>query len=174
MSEHLWPLLRLRADSEQELIEKYRQVFIENYIRSADGKEIKIYDWHGNRVKFHEKMFDHAFSESSDYRFKPGFHDKPFSEKRARSILWIKEVLSASKGSVDRLHQIRSDNRGRPKKRRTLIVIEERYVVVLEESCKQGELLFITAFPADAQYLVKIRRESAYMETKKSPSLNGD
>ena len=119
-------------------------------------------------------MFDHAFSESSDYRFKPGFHDKPLSKKRARRVLWIKEVLSASKGSIDRLHQVKSDNRGRPKKRRALIVIEESYIVVLEESRKRGELFFITAFPADAQYLTKIRRESSYMETKKSPSLNGD
>jgi hypothetical protein len=174
MSEHLWPLLRLKADSEKELIEKYRQVFIENYVRSADEKEIEIFDWHGNRVKFHEKMFEHAFSESSDYRFGGGVHDKPFSKKRARCILWIKEVLAASKGSVDRLHQIRYDSRGRPKKRRTLVVIEESYVVVLEETRKKGEMRFITAFPADAQYLAKIRRESSYMETKKSPSLNGD
>lgn len=174
MSEHLWSLLRLKGDSEEELIEKYRQVFVENYVRSADGQEIEIFDWHGNRVKFHEKMFEHAFSESTDYRFGGGFHDKPFSKKRARCILWIKEVLAASKGSIDRLHQIRSDSRGRSKKRRTLIVIEESYVVVLEESQKRGELIFITAFPAGAQYLAKIRRESAYMETKKSPSLNGD
>jgi hypothetical protein len=169
MSEHLWPLLRLKADSEEELIEKYRQVFIENYVRSAEGEEIEIYDWHGNRVRFDERIFRHAFSESSDYRFGGGFHDKPFSKKRARCILWIKEVLAASKGSIDRLHQIRSDSRGRQKRRRTLVVIEECYVVVLEESQKRGELIFITAFPADAQYLAKIRRESAYMETKKKP-----
>ncbi len=36
---------------------------------------------------------------------------------------------------------------------------------------KEGELVFITAFPADKQYLTKIRRESAYMETKKAPVL---
>ncbi len=174
MSEHLWPLLRLKAVNEEELIDKYRQVFVENYVRSADGEEIEIYDWHGNRVKFDERNFRHAFSESSDYRFGGGFHDKPFSKKRARCILWIKEVLAVSKGTVDRLHQIRQDSRGRTKKRRTLIVVEERYVVVLEESQKGGEMHFITAFPTDAQYLAKIRRESAYMETKKSPSLNGD
>lgn len=174
MSEHLWPLLRLKGDSEKELIEKYKQVFVENYVRSAGGQEIEIFDWHGSRVRFHENMFEHAFSESSDYRFGGGFHDKHFSKKRARCILWIKEVLAASKGSIDRLHQIRSDSRGRPKKRRTLVVIEESYVVVLEETLKRGEMLFITAFPADAQYLKKIRGESAYMETKKSPSLNGD
>jgi hypothetical protein len=174
MSEHLWPLLRLQGDTEKELIEKYRQVFIENYVRSVDGQEIEIFDWLGNRVKFHEDMFEHAFSESSDYRFGGGAHDKPFSKKRARYILWIKEVLAASKGSIDRLHQIRHDTRNRLKKRRTLIVIEERYVVVLEESGDRGLLFFITAFPADAQYLTKIRKESAYMETKKSPSLNGD
>ncbi len=174
MSTHLWPQLRLNANSEEELIQKYKKVFIETYIRTSDGQEIEIYDWLGNRVKFHERNFDHAFSESSDYRFGGGVHDKPFSKKRARRILWIKEVLTASKGSIDKLHQQRPDSRGRLKKRRTLVVVEEKYVVVLEESQKRGELFFITAFPADNQYLAKIRRESAYMETKKSPSLNGD
>lgn len=174
MFEHLWPLLRLKADREKELIEKYRQVFIENYVRSAEGEEIEIYDWHGNRVRFDERIFRHAFSESSDYRFGGGFHDKPFSKKRARCILWIKEVLAASNGTIDRLHQIRRDNRGRPLRRRALIVLEERYVVVLEESKKKGELYFVSAFPADANYIAHIRAESSYMETKKSPSLNGD
>lgn len=169
MPSHFWPQLRLKANSEEELIQKYKKVFIENYIRTPDGQEIEIYDWHGNRVKFHERIFKHAFSESSDYRFGGGFHDKPFSKKRARRILWIKEVLTASKGTIDRLHQIRQDSRGRLKKRRTLVVVEEKYVVVLEESSKKGELFFITAFPADKQYLAKIRRESAYMETKKKP-----
>ncbi len=174
MSDHLWPLLRLKADSEEELIEKYRKVFVETYVYSRDGQQVEIYDWHGNRIKFNERNFKHAFSEGSDYRFGGGVHDKPFSKNRARRILWIKEVLTATKGSIDRLHQLRPDSRGRQKKRRTLVVVEEKYVVVLEDSGKKGELQFITAFPADAQYLLKIRRESSYMETKKSPSLNGD
>lgn len=169
MSEHLWPMLRILGNTEKELIEKYRQVFIENYVRTAGGQEIKLFDWLGNRVRFHEKQFEHAFSESSDYRFGGGFHDTPFSKKRARRILWIKEVLTASKGSIQRYHQTRTDNRGRPKKRRALIVVEERYVVVLEESNKNKEMFFITAFPADAPYLAKIRKESSYMETKKMP-----
>jgi hypothetical protein len=50
----------------------------------------------GNKVLFNSRTFDHAFSESMDYRFGGGSHDVPFSKKRARCILWIKEVLVAS------------------------------------------------------------------------------
>ena len=32
MSEKVWPLLRLEANSEKELIEKYREVYIKEYV----------------------------------------------------------------------------------------------------------------------------------------------
>jgi hypothetical protein len=54
-----------------------------------------------------------------------------------------------------------------------LIVVEERYVVVLEELKEKKVLEFITAFPAEENYLKKIRQESGLMEIK-NPSLNGD
>jgi hypothetical protein len=60
------------------------------------------------------------------------------------------------------------------KKRRVLIVVEEKYVVVLEELANHKEFEFISAFPGDEEYLKKIRKESLLLETKKSPSLNGD
>jgi len=176
MTEHLWPFLRLRAATDEALIEAYRQVYIETYVRTGDGKTIEIFDWMGNQVLFNPRTFDHAFSESTDYRFGNGSHDVPFSKKRARRILWIKEVLAASKGCIERRNQYRKDSRGRIKKRRVLIVVEERYVVVLGERAKRKEtkmLEFITAFPADESYLKKIRQESALMEIK-NPSLNGD
>lgn len=172
MTEHIWPLLRLNADTEEELIETYRRVYIETYVRARNGENIELYDWKGNRILFHPKAFDHAFSESTDYRFGSGIHVK-FSKKRARCVLWIKEVIKASGGHIERRHQMRKDSRGRNKKRRVLIVIEERYVVVLEERDIPKTLEFITAFPADESYLQKIRGESALMEIK-NPSLNGD
>jgi hypothetical protein len=132
MTEHIWPLLRLSAATDEELVEAYRRVYIETYVKTADGKDIELYDWQENRIFFNARAFDHAFSESSDYRFGSGIHDISFSKKRARCILWIKEVIAATKGSIERRHQLRKDSRGRLKKRRVLIVIEERYVVVLE------------------------------------------
>lgn len=173
MTEHLWPFLRLRAATDKALLEAYRQVYIETYVRTSDGKEVKLFDWMGNRVLFNPRTFDHAFSESTNYRFGGGNHDVPFSKKRARCILWIKEVLDASKGCIERRQQYRKDSRGRSKKRRVLIVVEERYVVVLEERAKQNVLEFVTAFTADESYLEKIRQKSGLMEIK-NPSLNGD
>jgi hypothetical protein len=173
MTEHLWPLLRLRTDTDEALVQAYRRVYIETYVRTCDGKSVEIFDWMGNQVIFRAGTFDHAFSESTNYRFSGGVHDVPFSKKRARRILWIKEVLAASKGRIERRHQYRKDSRGRRKKRRILIVSEERYVVVLDERKEPKTLEFITAFQADEEYLRKMRRESGLMEIK-NPSLNGD
>ena len=170
MTEHLWPLLRLNAANDEELVEAYRRVYIETYVRGADGKNIELFDWQGNRIFFSARVFDHAFSESTDYRFGSGVHDIPFSKRRARYMLWIKEVITATKGCIERRHQLRKDSRGRLKKRRVLIVIEERYVVVLEERKCPKELEFVTAFLADERYLQHIRLESNLIEIKKPQS----
>lgn len=170
MSDHIWPLLRINAETDEQLVEAYRRVYIETYVKTANGKDIALYDWQGNRIFFNLRAFDHAFSESTDYRFGSGVHDVPFSKNRARRILWIKEAIAATKGCIERWHQSRKDGRGRFKKRRVLIVVEERYVVVLEERKLPKELEFITAFLADEQYLQKIRRESSFFEIKKPQS----
>ena len=54
---------------------------------------------------------------------------------------------------------MRTDNRGRAKRRRTLIVVQKCYVVVLEmqQSPPDFSYDFITAFSADDDYLRKIR-----------------
>ena len=85
-----------------------------NEWREVPGNEnpIKIHDWQGNRVIFPIRQFDHAFSEASNYRTSAGVHDLPFSKRRARHILWIKEVLSGSKGTIERRAQMRRDSRG--------------------------------------------------------------
>jgi hypothetical protein len=173
VKDHLWPLLDIKGNSDKELKEKYRDIFISTYVKTPSGDKVIITDWNGNRIHFSLFSFDHAFSEATDYRFGNGLHDKPFSYKRAHRVLWIKEVLAASAGTVERRHQIRKDSRGRPKKRRVLIVVEEKYIVVLEETEKGKVLNFISAFPAETSYLEKIRRESVLIEIK-NPSLNGD
>jgi len=170
MTVHLWPMLRLNADTDDQLIEKYREVYLENYVRDSEGNEIIIKDWSGNRVRFAPGSFNHAFSESFNYKLSAGVHDAGFSKERARRILWIREVLSASAGTIQRLQQRRRDSRGSEKKRRVLLVVEERYVVVLQENAKAGELQFISAFPADRSYVQKIQRDSALVETKKPQS----
>lgn len=171
MPEHLWPLARLDAATEEELTAAYRRLFLETYVVTRDGKVIELFDWHGNRIHFNPRIFDHAFSESSNYRFGSGVHNVPFSRKRARCILWIREVISASKGTIEVRQQFRKDSRNRSKKRRVLIVVEEKYVVVLEELANHKEFEFISAFPADETYVQKIRKESLLLETKKAPVL---
>lgn len=170
VAKHLWPFLRLKSDTKEKLKELYRKVYIETYVRDTEGKEIKIYDWHGTRVHFNARTFDHAFSESSDYRFSDGNHDIPFSKRRARCLLWIKEALTATAGTIQRWNQMRNDSCGRPKQRRLLLVIEERYVIVLQVRDKDYELEFITAFIADKNSIKKIEREGGWTETKKPQS----
>ena len=55
-----------------------------------------------------------------------------------------------------------------------LLVVEEKYVVVLDVRDNHREYDFISAFPADEVYLKKLRKDALLLETKKSPSLNGD
>lgn len=65
--------------------------------------------------------------------------------------------------------QTRKDSRGRSRKRRTVVVLDNRYVVVLEP-CPSAEdrnqLMFITAFPADQAYLDRVRRGAQVVERR--------
>lgn len=172
MSDHLWPLLRLKAESDEKLFDAYRKLYIENYIKTEIGEEIEIHDWNGISVNFnpHIEAFRHAFSESSNYQSSK-IHDIPFSKNRARRILWIKEVLSVSKGTIEKWHQIRTDNRARVRVRYALVVKEEKYVVVLQEKESIVDLEFITAFPATDRYLKYIYQKGSLIEIKKAPVL---
>lgn len=167
MCKRMWPLLRLKADNDEALKEAYRQVYLEMYVR------VEHYEWTGKRVHFHAATFEHAFSESSDYKNSYGEHDIPFSKRRARLMPWIKEVLKGEQGTIERLHQLRKDSRNRSVVRRSLIVIEEKYVVVLQAR-KDNDLDFVTAFPTDEKYLKKLRKDSSLIETRKMPQSSGD
>ncbi|WP_020675078.1 hypothetical protein [Geopsychrobacter electrodiphilus] len=176
MSEHLWPLLRLKSESDAGLKEEYYKKYLETYVRNSDGEAIQIYDWNQNRIFFnsHFNSFEHAFTENKNYRYSYGVHSKELCKNRARRMLWIKEVLKGEIGTIERRQEFRKDNRGRMKKRRTLVVLEERYVVVLEERDGRDGYDFVSAIPADEPYLSRMRKTSTLLETKKSPSLNGD
>lgn len=84
MSEHLWPLLRLKADSDEELKESYRQAYLQNYVCSVEGRRIELTDWMGNRVHFnaHRNFFEHAFTEHKNYRSSYGVHSDKLDKRR--------------------------------------------------------------------------------------------
>lgn len=158
-----WPLYEFQVVDEDELREKYRAVYLREYVR-AD-----VRDWNGRRILFHAPTFDHAFSEASRYRTAASVHDVPLSLRRARRILWIKLALAAMDVDIDVIGQIRVDSRGRQRRRRTIIVLENRYVVVLQQCRRDGYAFeFVTAFPADAAYLQYLRRGSAIVERRRA------
>ncbi|MAN50543.1 MULTISPECIES: hypothetical protein [unclassified Marinimicrobium] len=167
MCESLWPQLRLKADTEKELIAKYRQVYHETYVWDENGERRVFTDWTGCRYQFSERAFNHAFSEAKNHRTSSGIHDNGWSRKRLRRILWIREVLKLSAGTIQRYAQTRKTDRGRQAKRRTLVVVEERYVVVFDDPKEKGKPhQFVTAFPADRSYMEQIKRTSFLVETK--------
>lgn len=174
MSDMLWPLIEPIEGSEDEQREYFRRLFVSNYVRDAQGLVPEIRDWHGRRVKFHATSFEHAFSDATNYRLSYGVHDQPLSLRRAQRMLWIREAIAGSAGTIEVLGQHRKDSRGRLRKRCSLIVFEERYVVVLQACALEGfDFEFVTAYPADRSYLDKIRRESARLEIK-MPQSSGD
>jgi hypothetical protein len=165
--EKVWSLLRLKADNDEELKEKYRQVYIDEYVTQ------EIYDWMGNRIFFAAHQFYHAFSESSDYRNSFGEHDIPFSKRRARHILWIKKALMVESSQISYTVECRSEMRRKTRNRRqtnvvtrTYTVIEGRYVVVLDKK-NNNEYHFVTAIPASASYIKNIIKKSALIGSKK-------
>ena len=169
MNQKIWPLLRLKAKNDKELKEMYRQVYIEEYVNQ------EIYDYRGRRVIFAYSQFDHAFSESSNYRTSFGVHNKPFSKKRARYIRWIKKVLKLEPGDISYTFEQRSETRKKKGKQvvvRIFAVIEEKYVVVLDE--KDGLLYFITAVPHDVNSFKNMSKRSVCLDKKEIPSTLGD
>ncbi len=156
-----WPLCVLNIEDPDELIAAYRKIYLDEYVRA------EVRDWDGRRVLFRAMNFNHAFSESSDYRLAAGIHDVEFSLLRAQRIYWIKLALVAQDVRIEVLAQQRRDDRGRMRRRRTLVVLENRYVVVLEPCSTEGfEFQFITAFVADKSYMDRIRRGAAVVERR--------
>lgn len=175
MCESLWPQLRLKAGSERELIAKYRQIYRETYVWDENGERRVLTDWEGCHYQFSERAFNHAFSEAKNYRTSSGIHDNGWSRSRLRRILWIKEVLNLSAGTIQRYAQTRKTDRGRQAKRRTLVVVEEKYVVVFDDPKEKGQPhQFVTAFPADQSYMELIKRTSFLVETKVGAKKRGD
>lgn len=167
MGEHVpdpgWPLCELVAQSDAECWARYRQIYLEEYVHA------EVRDWAGRRVVFHAPTFEHAFSEATNYRLSAGVHDVPLSAARLQRIWWIKWALAGEGVNIEVIAQTRKDSRGRNRKRRTVVVLDNRYVVVLEP-CPSAEdrnqLMFITAFPADQAYLDRVRRGAQVVERR--------
>jgi hypothetical protein len=158
-----WPLCELEAASDAERWALYRQIYLAEYV----GAEVR--DWAGRLVVFHAPSFEHAFSEASNYRLSAGVHDVPYSDERLKRIYWIKLALAAEGINFEVIAQTRKDSRGRDKKRRTLIVLDNRYVVVLEPDPVPDDktrMVFITAFPAQQAYLDRMRRGAQVVERR--------
>lgn len=171
--EPAWPLCVLEFDDAFALRDAYFAIYQSEYVNA------EVRDWAGRRVRFHAPTFEHAFSEAANYRLSAGIHDAGFSLRRARRIRWIKWTLEGNGVEIEVLAQTRQDSRGRLQRRRTVVVLDSRYVVVLEPCTDEGyAFTFVTAFPADQAYLDKIRRGGQVIERrrpkKKMPQSYGD
>jgi hypothetical protein len=159
MAAHLWKLLRLKPP-DGNLWAAYRHVFIETYVRDENGNEPLFTDWRGRRVKFGEGSFKHAFTRNPNFR--EGLdHTNELDRQRAERMLWIREVLAASAGSLQ-LYREQFQEGGKTKRRRLFYVIEEAYVVILNEPADADEpLQFVSAYPTtDRDYKNEIRRKN--------------
>lgn len=165
--EPLWPFLLFEGLTNNALIDAYRKVYLDTYVYAPDGSKRIFFDWTGVQINFSSRAFDHAFSSTQGFR--EGLDHDSFSLTRAKRMLWIKEVLAGNEGTIRRYNQVRTDNRGRESKRRTFVVCEERYVVVLDDPRKPGTpYQFVTAFfAADMDYLNKSIGRGALIETRK-------
>jgi len=174
---HLWKLLRLKP-ADGDLWKAYRQVFIETYVRDAMGNTPLFTDWRGRGVKFHAGNFAHAFTRNPNFR--EGLNHKPeLDERRAQRVLWIKEVLAVSAGTIH-LYREQFVQEGDRKRRRVFFVVEEAYVVVFDEPpSSEAPLQFITAYPtADRDYQREIKRKQGMLIDSRrglnAPVLDGD
>lgn len=175
-SKRLWKLLRLKPE-DGNLWQAYRKVFIETYVRDAAGNEPTFMDWRERRVMFHRGNFNHAFTRNPNYR--SGLdHEPELDIYRAERILWIREVLAASGGTIHLYHQ-KFEQDGKQKRSQVFYVLDEAYVVVLNEPPTADKpLQFVTAFPtANRDYQREIKRKNGILIDSKrgnAPVLDGD
>lgn len=116
-----------------------KQYFIDNYC----NVEINTHD--GINVKFHEDMFEHAFYERSQKKWKS--KKDHFSTDRGERIDWIKYVLQdptiSPKQGYDKAKK-KFDN-----SRRVAFLAPNNYVVIIQLTDKR-KARFITAFIVDS------------------------
>ncbi len=164
----LWPFLLFEGLKGDALVAQYRLKYLDHYVRNED-RSAKIWtDWTGAQIKFSSFIFDHAFTDVKNFR--QGLNHENFSLERAKRMLWIEEVLKASAGTISRYSSTRLSDRGKTQKRRTFLVNEENYLVVLNNPEKAGKPYeFLTAYSIqDLDYIAYLKQTSALMETKRA------
>lgn len=163
----LWPFLIFEGLEGDALVAQYREIYLNHYVRNADGTSKIWTDWTGSQIKFSSFIFDHAFTDTKSFR--QGLNHENFSLERAKRMLWIEEVLKASAGTIYRYSSTRQSDRGKTQKRRTFLVNEENYLVVLNNPAKEGKPYeFLTAYAIqDMDHIAYLKQTSALMETKK-------
>lgn len=163
----LWPFLMFEGLEGEALVARYREVYLSHYVKDPDGNPKIWTDWTGAQVKFSSFRFDHAFTDTQNYR--QGLDHEHFSIERAKRMLWIEQVLGATAGTIFRYGSTRQGDRSQTLKRRTFLVNEENYLVVLNDPATQEKPFeFLTAYAIrDLDYLKKLKQTSALIETKK-------
>ena len=165
------------GDGELGFYKMYYQMLVhwlQTYVKDAAGHAVLITDWRGRQVKFGHDAFRHAFTETA--RLREGLdHEIELSEIRAQRVLWIKEVLAGEAG-LTRVYREQPDapRGGRRKRRRVYYVVDERYVVVLDEPEDASQPMhFVTAFvTTDMQYEQQIKRKRGVLLEEKKASLS--
>lgn len=140
---------------------------METYVRDAQGNEPVFTDWRGRQIKFGASSFKHAFTRNPNFR--QGLnHENELDLRRAERVLWIKEVLNVSAGTVLLYWEQFAEN-NKPKRRRLFYVIEEAYVVIFNEPSDPSEpLQFVSAYPtSDRDYQQEIRRKNGALIDQK-------
>lgn len=163
----LWPFLEFEGAEGDALVAKYREVYLSHYVRNEDGTPKFWSDWTGAQIKFSSFQFNHAFTETLGYR--QGLDHENFSIARGKRMLWIEQVLNANAGTIHRYASTRRSDRGKTLKRRTFLVNEENYLVVLNDPVKPGKPFeFLTAYAVmDLDYLKELKQTSVLIETRK-------
>lgn len=171
MTAHLWKLLRLKPQ-DGNLWKAYQQIFLETYVRDREGNEPLFTDWRGRGIKFGAGSFKHAFTRNPNFR--QGLdHENELDLRRAERVLWIREVLNVSAGTVTLYREQFTEN-NKPKRRRLFYVIEEAYVVIFNEPPDSTEpLQFVSAYPTDDRnYQQEIKRKNgALIDQRRSKLL---
>lgn len=148
-------LYRYKNLTGQDVEDKCRELFINNYIKDVAGNKVIIKTTNNELVIFKIINYDHAFSyqdkkyDSSNPRSK----ERKFSYQRARCILWIKEMVTGKNTGA-----IRKDIQQNV----FFYDQKEKYVVILRK-LKNGYLQFVTHFfVKNKKYLQKLEKKLLY------------
>lgn len=132
-----------KLKSQNLTIEELREIWRIEYCFPVDP----VYTFDGVLVKFFEDMFDHAFFESDNWKYK----DKSLlSLNRCSKMLWIKATLrdpeAKLKQGYDKKTKTYSDDR-------RVALVKGNYVVIIR-FVRNKEAKFITAFDIDSDEIL--------------------